>query len=195
MKVNKKCYIVMLAILFLAIVFGIMWKTWLQETVPLKGYTEIKGVREIGEVIEEDNLLGEKRWRDGDWTAFGDGLYRVRDGVTLAFNIDTTIESGKFRVVIYDLGEDYSKYVNDYRDKAVKVYEQEFTETGNYHIDLPMLENDMIYAVSIQELMDGGNEYKYTITDEVTGRRWQVYYDRFLGTYFGNKYDGNFCPE
>ena len=186
-KVKKYVFILLgVTILVTLIVTFIRYQRgWFTEMIPDTGSAESWGKRNIGEVIEEEFLTGEKRWHDGNWT-FLDSTYEVApEGVTLQNTLDVTVTRGNFKFVVYNLGKGTTQE-EAYQirflgpDMYEKVYEQDITESGVYHLDFSDFEPDAVHWLSIMTTMDGDNEYSYTWVMTSSAPRWYRLHDKWL---------------
>ena len=194
-KIGKVILILLGVLLLAGSLFVFIRWDWLQETVPTSGYSEEERVRKQGEELDTIAPNGEKFWvEDGEWRVRGGGFNRLQDGVQYAYNIDADIQMGAFRVVVYEIGKKWPDGVvfSTQLDHTHKVFDQLIDESGQYHIDFDMLENDVIYSIGFLEKLDGNNEFTYKVTDETYCKRWQYLYDEYIGFYLGTRYDASF---
>lgn len=177
------------------ILIGIMvlYKTgWFHELVL---YSEGSGF-DTGHMPEEqrleDDFFGEL-WKDDKWIANGIAAMEKNPlGVKLSYNIDTTIVKGKIRFVVYDMGKEVTEAERQLDLSRYEiVFDQEIIESGNYHIDLSLLESDHFYIVTLLETIEPDTEYTASVRNEIKVLRWQQLYEKYLTVlpFVESKYD------
>lgn len=202
MKKYKK-YIWILMVIGIAtcviVTFILYKKGWFHEIIPINGYSEYKPEQHREDEEYKEYLMRYKDfWIDGKWNPSCKNSYILREGMTLAYDIDCTIQQGSFKIVVFDIGKetDISLDLMDeefyHLEMFEKVYEEEFTKTGSYHIDFDMMEPDELYEVVYLEPADGNGEYTVDMRDDIRLYRWQLLYDSYIGGLpcFWKKYDG-----
>lgn len=139
-------------------------------------------------------VMGKTAWEKDGWQYCGmSSSVRKVEGTTLSYNIDVTINSGKIKLVVVDVGNKLPaalsyETIGDYP----LVFEQEITETGSYHIEVPLPKEGRVYEVTVFETTD--SDYSGSVMDEVYKKRWQNWHDEYLSKlpFIERKYDVNF---
>lgn len=199
-ELEKKSFIWVLIILTLltatAAIIVFKNKEWFLETVPYYSEMEESGFRSEENVFAETYSTGEKRYREGDFVSGGGTWFCLREGVSMDMQMNVTIKKGSFKVAVYDLGKNFDidgKLPSQYLSEDIKVYEEEYTETGMYQMDLSMVKPDETYMIVYLEPLGGEAAYSYRSTEKLYVKRWQYLYDAYIGSlpFLKTKYGGN----
>ena len=202
MKMKKKNIFIRLLI-FIILLIGVTAalilknKEWFFETVSYYAESGGSGYRNEEDVIEETySTTGRKRYREGDLVFTNGTWFCLCEGVSLDIDMNVTVKKGSFKVVIYELGKEFNiqgKSPEQYLSEDKKVHEEEYTETGTYQMDFPMLQPDKTYMLIWLEPLGEDVAYSYNYTEHIHVKRWQYLYDSYIGSlpFFKPKYGGN----
>lgn len=195
-KVKIILYIIGIILVGVIITTIILYKNgYFSQMVLGSGSSGMTLEHRVGESLSDDvSTNGIKRWEKDGWQYCGMcSLVKKVEGTIISYNVDVTINSGKIKLVVFDLGETLPETtiygtIGDYP----LAFEQEITETGSYHIEVPLPAEGRVYGVTVFETTD--SDYSGSMIDEVYKKRWQNWYDEYLSElpFIERKYNVDF---